>query len=95
LVADFARSLDGGQADLAAAAAVLNPVVDDDFRRYCSVAAAGGGVITVQVSDPGLVAGMRLQWAARLLSAIQEAREFSSIRRIVFEYGTGGKKFQN
>ena len=80
---------------MAAAAAVLNPVVDDDFRRFCRVAGAGGGVITIQVSDPGLVAGMRLQWAARLLGAVQEAREFSSIRRIVFEFGAGGKRFQN
>lgn len=67
-------------------------MVDDDFRKHCSVAAVGGGVVTIHVNDPGLVAGIRLQWAGTLLAVMQGAREFASIRRVVFEYGTGGAK---
>jgi hypothetical protein len=95
LLADFARSVEGPGADLATAAAAISPVVDDDFRQHATVAAVGGGVLTVHVSEPGLVAGVRLQWSKALLAALQQERAFASIRRVVFEYGAGGTRLRN
>lgn len=92
-IADLARQLESGHGDLSAAAEVINPVVDDEFRRHCTVGAIGNGVIAIYLDSPALVAPMRMRWAGVVLAAVQALREFSKIRRITFEFADGGAGF--
>ena len=90
----MARQLESGHGDLSAAVEAIAPVVDDDFRRHCKVGAIGSGVIAIHVDSPGLVAPLRLRWANVVMTAVQEQGEFSRIRQITFEFGSGGASFQ-
>ena len=72
----------------------MNPVVDDDFRRHCSVGAISHGTLTIHVDNPGLVAAMRVRWAGTLLEVVRRVQEFSRITRITFTFGNVGASFR-
>jgi hypothetical protein len=93
-IAELATQLEAGHGDLSAAVEAINPVIDDEFRRHCKVGAIGNGALSIHVDSPGLVAPMRMRWAGVILTAVQQLREFSKIRRITFEFADGGAGFQ-
>jgi hypothetical protein len=93
-VADLATQLESGNGVLCAAVEAINPVIDDDFRRHCTVGAIGKGALIIHVDSPGLVAPIRTRWTGVILEAVQQVREFSRIRRVTFEFANGGAGFQ-
>ncbi len=95
MIADLAAQLESGQAELFLAVEAIDPVIDDDFRRHCTVRAIGNGALSIHVNSPGLVAPLRLRWAKIVLEAVQQLREFSKIRRVSFEFADGGASFQS
>ncbi len=91
LVTHLADGLVPGEiASVKAAAAMVAPLVDDEFRRHCRVASIGGGALVVHVDEPGLVGAMRLRWSGPLQAALAGSKSRRGVRRVFFEWGRAG-----
>jgi hypothetical protein len=91
LVTHLADGLVTGEiASVKAAAAMIAPLVDDEFRRHCRVASADGGSMVVHVDEPGLVGAMRLRWSGPLQAALVGSKSRRGARRVFFEWGRAG-----
>jgi hypothetical protein len=93
-ISGLATQLEIGHAELSAAVEAINPVIDEDFRRHCTVGVIGDGALTIHVDEPSLVAAMRVRWAGAVLEAVRQLRKFSKIRQVTFEFADDGAGFQ-
>jgi hypothetical protein len=71
-------------------AAILAGGVDEEFRRHCRLGEVRGGMLIIQVDEPGLVSAMRLAWGSRLLAVLREHGARQGVRRVSFEFGRSG-----
>jgi hypothetical protein len=68
----------------ASVAREVDRVVDDEFRKHCSVGPIRDGGLTVFVNDEGLIGPYRLRWAFPILDALQTSRRSGGVRSIRF-----------
>ena len=91
LVSNLADGLAMGEgAAFKSAAAAIASLVDEEFRRHCRIAGAGGGLLVIHVDEAGLVGPMRLRWSTVLLDAFAREKSVRGMRRVYFEWGRSG-----
>jgi len=90
----LADGLGREQLALSGAAKAIKAQVDGEFDAHCWVGALQSDCILIYVDDSAIVAPLRLRWSNTILKALQAEKEFSRIRRVVFEHGRGGAGFR-
>ncbi len=73
-------------------AEILAGVVDEEFRRHCRVGRVVAGTLAIQVDEPACVSVFTRRWSLCVLEAVRSCRGCGSIRQVVFEVGSYGRR---
>ena len=68
-------------------------IVDDTFRRFCTLGKVDKRSVEIIVSHPTAAAGLRQQWYFYLLERLDHGCRFEVTPRIRFRVGEGGDRF--
>jgi hypothetical protein len=89
-VAELAVPLEHGHEALAAVAATVGSIVDDEFRSHCRIGEAKDDCVVIHVDRAAYVMPLRVRWSAAVLATLKANREFSRIKHVRFEFGCDG-----